>query len=88
MEALKKIGTWFFVLVFVAFIIYRNLDGWLINPPKPVLVKQGTRLIVEEPTSPFMHYLFGSVYIREARENAETGKYEFQKGGKWYPIPD
>jgi hypothetical protein len=88
MEALKKIGIWFFSLVFVAFIIYRSLDGWIINPPKPVLVKQGTRLFVEEPTSPFMHYLFGSVYIREARENVETGRFEFQKNGQWQQVPD
>jgi hypothetical protein len=86
MEILKKVGTWLFALVFLAFIIYRNLDGWLINPPKPVLVKQNTRLFVEEPTSPFMHYLFGSVYIREARKNPETGKYEFEKDGQWIPV--
>jgi hypothetical protein len=88
MDVLKKIGTWIFAIGFLALIIIKNLDGWIINPPKPVLVKQGSKVVVEEPTSPFMHYLFGSVYIREARENLETGKYEYQKDGKWYQITE
>ncbi len=88
MDALKKIGTWIFALGFLAFIIYRNLDGWFINPPKPEVVMMDGKMWVLEPDNNFMHYMFGSSRLREARENPATGQIEYEKGGQWYKVPE
>ncbi|MBU6183472.1 MAG: hypothetical protein KGR46_11770 [Verrucomicrobia bacterium] len=86
MEFLKKIGGWILVPIAVIVIGYNFANGWLINPPQPRVFKDEEKLWVAEPSSPFLHYLFGFETLREARLNPSTGHYEFQKDGRWISV--
>ena len=86
MDVLKKIGTAIVTAIAVAVIGYKFCDGWLINPPKPRVFESDGKLWAAEPSSAFMHYLFGSEILRSARKNSTTGQYEFKKNGQWIPV--
>lgn len=86
MGVLKKIGSWIAASIAVIVIAYNFFNGWLINSPQPRLYEDRGKLWVAEPSSPFMHYLFGSEITREARQNPSTGQYEFKKDGLWIPL--
>jgi hypothetical protein len=86
MEILKKTGSLLVAVLAISVIGYKFFDGWLINPPKPRVFESEGSLWVAEPSSAFMHYLFGTQIFRAARKNSATGKYEFEKDGQWIPV--
>ncbi len=88
MELLKKIGTWILAIGLLGVIVYRSLDGWIINPAKPEAVILDGKLWVSEPENNFMHYFFGSSRLREARQDLITGGIEYEKDGRWYKLAD
>lgn len=88
MDALKKIGASLAGLILVILVAYNFFDGWFINPPQPRVFKSEGKLWVAEPSSAFMHYLFGSEILREAHRNPSTGHYEFEKDGRWIAVPN
>lgn len=88
MELLKKIGAWIVGAIAVVVIAYNFCNGWLINLPQPRVFKDEGKLWVAEPSSAFMHYIFGSEVLREARWNPLTNHYEFEKDGRWISVPN
>lgn len=86
METLKKTGSALVAAIAIAVICYKFFDGWLINPPTPRVIESQGSLFVAEPSSSFMHYLFGTEILHPARKNPANGKYEFEKNGQWIPA--
>ena len=86
MEKLKNVAGWIAGAVLLLLVVYNFSSGWLINPPKPKLLKENGELWVADPANPFLHYLFGAETLRKARQNTATGEYEFQKNGEWVVL--
>jgi hypothetical protein len=86
MDVLKKFVSWVVGVIAVIVIAYNFFNGWLITTPQPRVFEQNGQLWVAEPTSTLMHYLFGSETLRKARRNIATGKYEFEKDGRWISV--